>query len=51
MQLGAIRNVNLFGHPAFLKGFLEAQYWVGPQNDDSQALGLVGLGASFGTTF
>jgi hypothetical protein len=51
MQLGAIRNVNLFGHPAFVKGFLEAQYWVGPQNDDSQALGLVGLGASFGTTF
>ena len=51
MQLGAIRNVNLFGHPAFVKGFLEAQYWSGPQNDDSQALGLVGLGAAFGTTF
>lgn len=50
-QLGAIRNVNFFGHPSFVKGFLEAQYWAGPQNDDSQALGLVGLGASFGTTF
>lgn len=51
MQLGVIRNINLFGRSSFVKGFFEAQYWAGPQNDDSQNLGLVGLGAAFGTTF
>lgn len=51
MQIGATRNITLLGRPSFVKGFFEAQYWAGPQNDDSQDLGLVGLGAAFGTTF
>lgn len=51
MQIGALQNFNLFGRPSFVKGFFEAQYWAGSQNDDTQNLGLIGLGAAFGTTF
>jgi hypothetical protein len=51
MQLGMVRNVSLFGHQSFVKGFFEAQYWAGAQEGDTSDLGLVGLGAAFGTTF
>ena len=51
MQLGTVRNISLLGRPSFVKGFVEAQYWSGPQNDDTQDLGLIGFGAAFGTTF
>lgn len=51
MQLGLIRNVNVFGHPSFFKGFFEAQNWASASEDDSEDIGLVGLGIGLGTTF
>lgn len=51
MQLGLIRNVNVFGKPSFFKGFFEAQNWASASEDDSEDIGLVGLGIGLGTTF
>lgn len=51
MQLGLIRNVDVFGHRSFFKGFFEAQNWASASEDDSEDIGLVGLGIGLGTTF
>ena len=51
MQLGLIRNVNVLGRPSFIKGFFEAQNWASASEEDSEDIGLVGLGLGLGTTF
>jgi hypothetical protein len=52
LQLGLNRNVDILGHPSFVKGFLESQRWTGiADGADGADLGLVGLGFALGTTF
>jgi hypothetical protein len=52
LQLGLNRNVDILGHPSFVKGFLESQQWRGVgDGPDGEDLGLVGLGFALGTTF
>ena len=52
LQLGLNRNVDILGHPSFVKGFLESQHWRGVgDGSDSEDLGLVGLGFALGMTF
>jgi hypothetical protein len=52
LQLGLNRNVDILGHPSFVKGFLESQQWRGlGDGADGADLGLVGLGFALGTTF
>ncbi len=52
LQLGLNRNVDILGHPSFVKGFLESQRWSGlADGPDASDVGLVGLGFALGTTF
>jgi hypothetical protein len=51
LQLGVMKNTNILGHPTFVKGFVESQYWVGMAEGGRENIGLIGLGFALGTTF
>ncbi|MFM2004343.1 MAG: hypothetical protein RI963_3769 [Planctomycetota bacterium] len=51
LQLGVMKNTNILGHPTFVKGFVESQYWVGMADGGREDIGLIGLGFALGTTF
>jgi hypothetical protein len=51
LQLGVMKNTNILGHPTFVKGFVESQYWVGMAEGGQENIGLIGLGFALGTTF
>lgn len=51
LQLGVMKNTNILGHPTFVKGFVESQYWVGMADGGRENIGLIGLGFALGTTF
>jgi hypothetical protein len=46
-----MKNTNILGHPTFVKGFVESQYWVGMADGGREDIGLIGLGFALGTTF
>jgi hypothetical protein len=51
LQLGVMKDMRILGHPTFVKGFVESQYWVGMADGGRENIGLVGLGVALGTTF
>ncbi len=51
LQLGAMKDLSILGHPTFVKGFVESQYWVGMADGGRENIGLIGLGVALGTTF
>jgi hypothetical protein len=51
LQLGVMKNTSILGHPTFIKGFVESQYWVGMADGGREDIGLIGLGFALGTTF
>jgi len=51
LQLGVMKDMRILGHPTFVKGFVESQYWVGMADGGRENIGLIGLGVALGTTF
>ncbi|MGL4512102.1 MAG: hypothetical protein ACRCT8_03365 [Lacipirellulaceae bacterium] len=48
VQLGVERPLCVLGCDGFVRGMFETQYWSGPAQDDTQDIGLVGLGFALG---